>query len=190
MTDSAVNTRFINISAIHEMNYVNGPGCRFVLWVQGCHLGCAECWNKHTWSFAKRDMLSVDDIFSKIAVVKNLDGVTFTGGEPFLQPRPLAYLAKRIKSELNLNLQIFTGFELTELKGHAQRELLSLTDVTVCGRYNPSLPNNNQKVHEFSGVKWMFDNSSVQVNIGTDGNILLTGYPSDAIVEGIRKGIK
>lgn len=186
MANPSIRSRLINLSATHEMNHVNGPGCRFVLWVQGCHLGCAECWNKHTWSFKKRNMVSADDIFQKISNTKNLDGVTFTGGEPFLQPRPLAYLAKRIKSELNLNLQIFTGFEMSELNGRAQQELLALTDVVVCGRYNPSLPNNNQKTYEFSGVKWRFDNSSVQIDISTDGSMLLTGYPSDKLIKEIQ----
>lgn len=186
MVNSPTRSRLINLSAIHEMNYVNGPGCRFVLWVQGCNLGCAECWNKHTWSFAEDNMISADDIFSQIATKKYLDGVTFTGGEPFLQPRPLAYLAKRIKSELNLNLQIFTGFELNELKGHTQQKLLALTDVAVCGRYNPSLPNNNQKIYEFSNVKWRLDNTSVQVDIDVDGGILLTGYPSDEFIKEIQ----
>lgn len=176
----------LNISAVHERNFVNGPGCRFVVWVQGCHLGCPGCWNKHTWSFAPKTLTTADDLFARIAQAEGLDGVTFTGGEPFLQPRALAFLARRIKAELRLTLQIFTGFELRELRGAAQRELLSLADIVVAGRFNPALPQNGQKVHELTGEKWEFNNTDVEVEIAADGGIMLTGYPPDEFVVDMR----
>ncbi len=180
------NSPVLNISAVQEANYINGPGCRFVVWVQGCHLGCPGCWNRHTWSFAPKIRMSADGVFAAIAAVSDLDGVTFTGGEPFLQPRALAYLARRIKSELNLSLQIFTGFELHELKGRAQKELLSLADIVVAGRYNPALPDNGQKVHEFGGARWEFNNSDVEAEISPGGDIILTGYPPDGLIADIK----
>ena len=177
----------LNISALHRENYVNGPGCRFVVWVQGCNIGCPECWNKHTWSVLPKTLMSADDLFAKISAGKNLDGVTFSGGEPFLQPRALVYLARRIKSELSLSLQIFTGFELHEIKGDAQKKLLSLADIVVSGRYNPSLPNNGQTVHEFGDMRWKFNNTDVDIEISSDGAILLTGYPDDQLIMNIKK---
>lgn len=180
----------LNISALHDKNYVNGPGCRFVVWVQGCHLGCPECWNKHTWSFAPKNMMTAESLFARIARTDGLNGVTFTGGEPFLQPRALAWLARRIKEELRLTVQIFTGFALSELKGRYQLALLSLADIVVAGRYNPAMPNNGQRVHELSGEMWEFNNTDAEVEIAPDGGIMLTGYPPDEFVVGMREIVK
>ena len=176
----------LNVAAVQEANYVNGPGRRFVVWVQGCHLACPGCWNQWTWSFAPKTLTAPDDLFQRIAAAKP-EGVTFTGGEPFLQPRPLLHLARRVKAELGLSLQIFTGFKLDELRGRAQRELLGLADVVVAGRYNSSMPNNGQKVHWFSGEEWPFNNTDVEVEISPDGKLLLTGYPPDALVNELRR---
>lgn len=132
--------------------------------------------------------MAADEVFAKVAAAPGLDGVTFTGGEPFLQPRALAYLAWRVKAELGLTVQIFTGFDLAELKGRAQRELLSFADVVVAGRYNPALPNNGQKVHQFSQEKWLFNNTDVEVEISADGGrVVVTGYPDDALLADLRQ---
>ena len=96
----------INIYNIEQENYVNGTGCRYVLWVQGCSLGCKECWNKDSWNNKLNILKSVDEIFNEIQKLQNdIDGVTFTGGEPFEQVEQLSILAKMIKS-INLNLHI------------------------------------------------------------------------------------
>lgn len=166
---------------------MNGRGRRFVVWVQGCNLGCPACWNKHTWSFAPKIKMSADALFAKISAVNDLDGVTLTGGEPFLQPRPLAHLAQRVKSELGISLQIFTGFELHEIKGRAQKNLLSLADIVVAGRYNPAMPNNGQKVYEFGTVRWQFNNTDVEAEIAPDGSVVLTGYPDDGLIADIKR---
>ena len=186
---STVKPALLNVAAIQEANYVNGPGRRFVIWVQGCHLACSGCWNKWTWSFDPKILMQPDELFQQIAAAAP-DGVTFTGGEPFLQPRPLLHLARRIKEELGLSLQIFTGFELDELKGGAQQELLGLADTVVAGRYNSSLPNNGQKVHWVSGEEWPFNNSDVEVDIAPDGSLLLTGYPTDELVDDLQEAAK
>lgn len=180
----------LNIWTTQQKNHVNGFGCRFVVWVQGCHLACAGCWNQHTWSFAKRNLVSVDELFARIASTDGLDGVTFTGGEPFVQAKNLAKLARRIKHELGLTLQIFTGFELPELNKRHQRELLSLADVVVSGRFDSSKPDNNQKVHQFSAERWAFNNTDVEVEIDKSGKMVLTGYPTDDLIEDLKEAVK
>lgn len=183
---SAERPPALNVAAVQEANYVNGPGRRFVIWTQGCHLACPGCWNQWTWSFAPRTLMSPDDLFARIAAAKP-EGVTFTGGEPFLQPRPLLHLARRVKAELGLPLQIFTGFEPDELRGRAQRELLGLADAVVAGRYNSSMPNNGQKVYWFSGEAWPFNNTDAEAEIAADGGLLLTGYPPDGLLDDLRR---
>ena len=181
---------FINIWKWQEKNYVNGTGCRFVLWVQGCNLGCKECWNKHTWSFAKKKEVPVNFLVDKMANVQGIEGVTFTGGEPFLQAKSLFFLANEIKNRLKLNLHIFTGFELEELTESYQKKLLGITDVLVAGRFDPTKPNNNQKVYEFSNIKWNFNNTDVEIELDEKSNINITGYPSNALITNIKESIK
>ena len=180
----------INIWTTQQKNYVNGPGCRFVIWVQGCHLGCSGCWNKHTWSFRKKNLVTADSLFSEITSANELYGVTFTGGEPFVQAKKLVPLARRIKSELGLNLQIFTGFEIHELQNKYQKQLLIMADIVVAGRYDPTKPNNNQKVYEMSDVKWEFNNSDVEIEIDQTGNLLITGYPTDKFISEVKEAVK
>jgi anaerobic ribonucleoside-triphosphate reductase activating protein len=177
----------INIWTVQQKNYVNGAGCRFVIWVQGCHLACEGCWNEHTWDFDKKNLISVDKLFAQIASIQNLDGVTFSGGEPFVQAKSLTQLAARIKNELNLTLQIFTGFELEELTKPYQKTLLSLADVVVAGRFDSSKPNNNQKVYQLAEEKWTFNNTDVEIEIDNDGTIILTGYPANALIKEIEE---
>ncbi|WP_456480401.1 4Fe-4S single cluster domain-containing protein [Nautilia sp.] len=174
----------LNIYHIEKYNYVNGNGCRYVLWLQGCNLGCIGCWNKETWSFKKNILRSVDEVFEEIKEIKDkIDGVTFTGGEPMLQAKELIKLAKKIK-KINLGLQIFTGFETDELN-ETQKELLKYTDVLVSGRFDETKENNNQKVYCFN-EEWIFNNSDVEIDISDDGTIKLTGYPKNNLIKEIK----
>ena len=180
----------LNIYHIETSNHVNGHGNRFVLWLQGCDLGCQGCWNKETWSFEKNILKSVEEVFSEIRKSKNLDGVTFSGGEPFLQAGELSKLAKKIKTYTNLSLQIFTGFELDELRDQNQRELLEYTDILVAGRFDSTKRNNNQKVYILNSHVpiWDFNNSDVEIEIDDDNHIKITGYPTSQLINEL-KGI-
>jgi len=179
----------INISNIETSNYVNGNGCRYVLWVQGCDLGCAGCWNQHTWSFEDKILKSVDEVFAQIQGLENkLDGVTFTGGEPFLQARELSKLALLIKEKTTLDIQIFSGFNKEELIEEAQIELLKYTDILVAGRYDKTKEKNNQTTYILNKNvdNWKFNNSDIEIDIDEDGNIKLTGYPTNTLINEIK----
>jgi len=173
----------LNIYHIEKYNYVNGNGCRYVIWLQGCDLACEGCWNKDTWSFKKNILKNVNEVFNEIIEIKDeIDGVTFTGGEPMLQAKELVLLAKQIKN-LGLSLQIFTGFEFYELKNF-QKELLEYTDILITGRFDKSKKNNNQKVYFLNDEKWIFNNSDVEIDILED-EIKITGYPDNDFIKGI-----
>ena len=183
-------SNYLNIWETQSHNYVNGPGCRFVIWVQGCHLACPECWNKHTWSFKKKNMIQVDELFDRIASIKGISGITLSGGEPFTQAKNLYKLAHRVKCELDLNLQIFTGYELDELKGKYQKLLLDIADVVIYGRFDTTKPNNNQKVYEANTIKWRFNNTDVEIEVDEKGNLVITGYPPDKLINNIIETVK
>ncbi|MBI9109369.1 MAG: radical SAM protein [Spirochaetales bacterium] len=177
----------LNIFHIETNNFVNGIGNRFVIWLQGCNLGCPECWNKQTWSMAANTLTSVDSLLNRIENKPGIKGVTFTGGEPFLQAKELSMLARLIKEKTELSIHIFTGYELNELADCYQKELLKYTDTLVTGRFDTSIRNNNQKTHYLNAHSpaWGFNNSDVEIDIDENNNVIMTGYPTDELVSGL-----
>jgi len=179
----------LNIYNIEPKNYVNGNGCRYVLWVQGCDLACVGCWNKPTWSFEDNILKSVDEIFEEIKSLETqIDGVTFSGGEPFLQAQELSKLAQLIKEKTSLDIQIFSGFNKNELTTTEQLKLLKYTDILVAGRFDSTKKNNNQIVYILNDNVdiWKFNNENVQVEIDQNSNIKITGYPTDGLINEIK----
>ena len=95
---------YARIHSIESFGTVDGPGIRFVLFLQGCHLQCKYCHNRDTWDMKGGEYKTLDDIFEKIKRYKNYmmlsgGGVTATGGEPLLQVKFLIELFKKLKAE-------------------------------------------------------------------------------------------
>ncbi|OWV19677.1 hypothetical protein B7990_00425 [Fibrobacter sp. UWB4] len=178
----------INVNHIEAGSYVNGTGKRFVLWVQGCGFHCKGCGNPDTWSFDENKYYSVQELLSMIIKDSSLDGVTFSGGEPFLQAEELSKLAAAIKEHTKLTIHIFTGFELEEIKQPKQIKLLNLVDTLVYGRFDKTKPNNNQKVwHNPQGNdSWKFNNTDVEIDIDNDGDININGFPTEELINDIK----
>lgn len=112
----------IDVYKIIPNTTVEGPGMRFCIWVQGCKKHCSGCWAKDTWEFGTGVKYSVDKLFSLIEKEKQIEGVTFLGGEPFEQPKELAILSKKIKNS-GLSVVCFTGYTLEELKSKNNEEI-------------------------------------------------------------------
>ena len=118
---------------------VDGPGLRFSLFVQGCIHNCKGCHNPESHKLDGGTLQDTDEIFEQIQKNPLLDGVTFSGGEPFLQAKALSELAKKIK-DTGLNLYVYTGFTYEELLSGANDEnfwgeLLKYTDFLVDGKF-------------------------------------------------------
>ncbi|NVJ53920.1 MAG: radical SAM protein [Campylobacteraceae bacterium] len=180
----------LNIHNIATSNYVNGNGCRYVLWLQGCDLACTGCWNTETWSFEKRILKTVDEVFKEIINLRDtINGITFTGGEPFLQSDELSKLAQLVKENTNLDIQIFSGFDIEELQSDFKKVLLNYTDILVSGRYDKNKINNNQSLYLLNKDidPWQFNNSDVQIDIDINANIKITGYPTNKLIKMIEK---
>lgn len=177
----------LNLAHVLARSAANGPGERFVVWVQGCAFACPGCWNPDTWAFERRDLRTVDDLIASICGTHGIEGVTFSGGEPFKQARSLAEVARQVRSH-GLSVFIFTGYELSELNDASHQELLALTDVIVTGRYVEAQRTSdlswrgsiNQKVHfltdRYSAVD-MDEAVSVEMLLKADGSLLVTGFP-------------
>lgn len=177
----------LNLARTLARSAVNGPGERFVLWVQGCPLACPGCWNPDTWAFTRRDLRDVDAIAAEILATEGIEGVTFSGGEPFAQARALAELARRARAA-SLSTFAFTGYRLDELHSPHHRALLEQLDVVVTGRYleaarvtgEPWRGSRNQQIHFLTdryGPDSMAQAPAIELHLGADGALLVTGFP-------------
>jgi anaerobic ribonucleoside-triphosphate reductase activating protein len=125
------NSSIINVSGIVSESIVDGPGFRFVVFVQGCPHGCPGCHNPHTHSFRDGTKVSVDEIIRQIKNVSEISGVTFSGGEPFEQPIALGVLAERIH-ELGYDIICYTGYVFEHLfYGNSPEKLRLLRNIDI-----------------------------------------------------------
>lgn len=172
----------------------NGPGERFVVWVQGCPLACPGCWNQDTWAFKQRDLRTVNDLTASILGVEGIEGVTFTGGEPFAQARALAAVARRVRA-VGLSVFVFTGYDLEELTSAPHHELLAETDILVAGRFletkrTTELPwrgSANQRVHfltERYRLSDMEGVAEIEFRLTPSGILTVTGFPPRGLLSG------
>ena len=129
----------IRIAGTSNDSIVDGPGIRFTIFVQGCPHHCKGCHNPQTHSYDGGKVIDTDELLEKILANPLLDGVTFSGGEPFVYAKQLADLARKIKQN-NLNIVTYSGYtferllsESTEENGFS--ELLSETDILIDGPY-------------------------------------------------------
>ncbi len=127
----------LRIAGLVEESIVDGEGIRFVVFTQGCPHHCPGCHNPATHSFEDGRLVDIEEIFARVKDNPLLQGVTFSGGEPFMQAEVLFELGKKIKT-LGLDLTVYTGFvyeELIEKNLPGAKELLSVTDVLIDGPY-------------------------------------------------------
>ena len=118
---------------------VDGPGIRYAVFTQGCPHNCEGCHNPNSHDFDGGYFEEIDEIIKKIKANPLLDGVTLSGGEPFMQAKGCAAIA-RAAHDLGLNVVTYTGFTFEELMEKANEEnafteLLENTDILVDGRF-------------------------------------------------------
>ena len=125
----------IRVAGLTDDSIVDGKGFRFVIFTQGCLHHCKGCHNPETWDMNGGTLMDIDEIKEKIARNGLLDGITFSGGDPFYQPEACANLAKWAK-ERGLNIWAYTGFLYEELlKMPEVKDFLDLVDVLVDGPF-------------------------------------------------------
>ncbi|WP_462332965.1 anaerobic ribonucleoside-triphosphate reductase activating protein [Schwartzia sp. (in: firmicutes)] len=127
----------LRIAGLVDDSVVDGDGYRYTIFTQGCPHHCLECHNPETWDPEGGRSESTDKILEEILQNPLLQGVTFSGGEPFLQPAPLAALAKELHAH-GLDVWSYTGYtyeKLCESKDPAVHALLDELDVLVDGPF-------------------------------------------------------
>lgn len=132
----------LRIADIVNESVVDGKGIRMTIFTQGCPHRCEGCHNPQTHDFNGGHEITVGEIVDKVVRDPLLDGITLSGGEPFMQPAPLAALCGAVHAR-GLNVWTYTGFTLEELREKAAADpdtaaLLDQTDVLVDGRFELS----------------------------------------------------
>lgn len=129
----------VRIFGFADDSIVDGPGLRLSVFVQGCRHNCEGCHNPESHDINGGTVYKVDDIKKMIDENPLIDGITLSGGEPFLQARPLAEIA-RYAHEKGLNVMTYTGYTFEVLvKGADEKNgwlgLLENSDLLVDGRF-------------------------------------------------------
>jgi pyruvate formate lyase activating enzyme len=101
------------IHSFEPFGTFDGPGIRFVVFLQGCPLRCAWCHNPDSWKMGDGRPMSVDDVMEKISHYRSFmassgGGVTITGGEPLMQPEFVREIFRRCR-ELKIHTTLDTS---------------------------------------------------------------------------------
>lgn len=190
----------LNVADRVPVTEAEGPGRRYALWVQGCPLRCPGCCNPQMLEFRPAERLTVGELLREIAATREIEGVTFVGGEPFSQAEGLAKLAAGVRAA-GRSVMVFTGHTLSELQqrgdSHAA-ELLAHTDLLVDGPYLREqavfdrrwIGSANQRVHFLSEryrhladdrEGWDKGRNTIELRL-INGQLQVNGFPHRPIV--------
>lgn len=175
------------VNSILKMSEANGPGKRGVVWVQGCSRHCQGCFNKKTWQYFGGVDMSASSILKEFKL-KEIDGITISGGEPFDQVSELKELLQMAKKK-NLNTLVYSGYTYKELLINA-KDVLRLCDYLVDGPYKQEIPSKcrwagsgNQRFLELENGLIKNDlteceeySQTAEITINNEGDITITGF--------------
>lgn len=126
------------IHGIEPRSRANGPGARFVIWMQGCTLGCPGCFNPTTHAPTGGREVAIADLTAQLsaaAATGTIEGLSLSGGEPLQQAAAAAALLAAARG-LGLSTLAFSGYTIEEIRAlPGGVEVLAGLDVLVDGRY-------------------------------------------------------
>ena len=137
--DRCLNMKIRLASPITIDSVVDGKGLRTVIWCQGCPHDCQGCHNADTQDFSGGFEQEIDELVSAILKVELQSGVTFSGGEPMMQPISCMKIASQLKRK-GISIWCYTGFTFDELlKRPDCLEFLQYIDVLIDGKFQLDL---------------------------------------------------
>ena len=145
-----------------------GPGKRLVIWTIGCSKHCDHCANKELWEPNESREVSVSQLFKIIKQTigdNDIDGVTFTGGDPMEQCEELLEFISLLRTLTN-DVLVYTGFTLEELESvlpsEQFRKCQKQISVLIDGRYVDSLNDGNTPMRGSTNQRMIFWDDSVR----------------------------
>jgi anaerobic ribonucleoside-triphosphate reductase activating protein len=182
---------FLNVAAVCKGTRSLGPGYRAVVWVQGCPFHCPACIAPDWIPIRPAKLVDPHRLVDELLEDPQVQGLTFSGGEPMLQAPALALLARLARKKRDLSIICFTGFPRHSLQTTPPYpgidDLLEQVDVLIDGAYIARLNDNlglrgssNQRIHYLTERLSAFDldgsprKAEIQIQ---DGHALMVGVP-------------
>ncbi len=167
----------------------NGPGLRDVVWFSGCTLGCPGCVNRDLWSPSAGGVAPVEELVALFrARAGQVDGVTFSGGEPLQQPEALEALVSAA-SEVGHTVVLFTGHTPDEIGVCPTRSrIVGGCDLVVAGRWEAERATDgrglrgsaNQAVFSPTGRYGRFEGPIAELRLDGD-RVVVTGVAAGKV---------
>lgn len=128
----------VRVSGIVKHSLVDGPGIRCTVFFQGCPHNCPGCHNPDTHAPDGGTETDVEDVIQTIRKAKFLDGITLSGGDPFLQPLAVKRIADAAH-QMGLNVWAYSGWTFEQLVdgtlGNVTADAVRSVDVLVDGPF-------------------------------------------------------
>lgn len=166
---------------------VDGEGIRTVIWTQGCPHNCLGCHNPETHDIKGGALVELEEVYKIIDELEGQDGITFSGGDPFMQPKECSEIAKYAK-EKKLNVWSYTGYTFEHLLTLSEKkpeiiDFLKEIDVLVDGKFELSKKSYNC-IFRGSSNQRIID---VKESLKKKKVVLLEKYKENNILSGRKK---
>lgn len=197
------NGRYLNVAAEMPRSVANGPGIRYVVWLQGCPLLCPGCFNPDFQPIRVNRLTRVEALAERVLTTSGIEGVTYTGGEPIIQDAPLYELSAILKSH-GLGIVCYSGFTIEELRKRSSpftAGLLGVIDMLIDGRFEQGLKANllwrgspNQKIHfltdRYARYKPLIEGnlSQMEIEVCTEG-MVMTGTLQERLIARLEEAL-
>jgi len=188
----------IKISHYEKSTQVLGPGNRFAVWFQGCNKSCYGCINPEGRLKTGGYEIGVSDLIDIIIGTENINGITISGGEPFLQMTGLYELIDGVKSRTKLDIMLFSGYKYDEIIQWDNQintdDLFAKVDIFIDGEYVEELNEDqlfrgseNQNIYcftpKYTGFREQILKShgrNLEFSIDEESNSFMIGIPPKA----------
>jgi anaerobic ribonucleoside-triphosphate reductase activating protein len=178
----------VRLHAFEPRSRANGPGARFVVWFQGCTLGCPGCFNPTTHDAGGGRAVAIDELVGELTRASHggrIEGLSLSGGEPLQQPDAARALLDAARA-LGLSTLAFSGYAIDEISAlPGGPDVLARLDVLIDGRYVSSdrlatglRGSANQRIQLLTERYTRADVEATpvaEIRIGPTGDVILTG---------------